>query len=904
LLRTKILLFTLAIAMAVLVAVLLFSTEQPVDYSSEIKPILNKNCIACHGGVRKKGGFSVLFRDEALDTLESGKFGIVPGHPEQSEMIRRITLHDPDERMPYKHDPLSKEDIELLTDWIDQGAKWGEHWAYVSVKETPPPAIENPWIRNDIDRFVVEKLSNEDLEPSSDADPATLLRRVSLDLTGVPPKKSFANSFLKNPTNETYEQLVDSLLASSSFGERWASVWMDLSRYADSKGYEKDSYRNIWKYRDWLIRSFNNDVPYNRFITEQLAGDLLPETTDDLYIATAFHRNSMTNDEGGTDSEEFRTAAVLDRVNTTWQSLMGTTFACVQCHSHPYDPFKHAEYYKFMAFFNNTRDEDTNNDYPLLRQYHGEDSLKLLKVKQWLEANVSKDKAQEQVTFLKTGQPAYNSFYFKPIGNAVTTETGLLLKKDGAGILQHVDLTDKARIVFNFYAPRAGGSLTFRLGHASGKILAVVSIPNTKAWQIVEKEITAPVGYNDLFFQYTNAAIKDLDASGIYFDWFYFDSSFPGADKPGYVQARKSSWELLTKSKFTTTPIMMENPATMFRTSNVFERGNWMVKGDEVNPGVPHVLNPMPEGAPKNRLGLSLWMTDKKNPLVARTLVNRLWEQLFGYGIVETVEDLGSQGLAPAHRELLDHLSWRFMNDHQWSIKQLLKEIVMSSTYRQDSKTSPLLQEKDPDNRLHARGPRVRLSAEQVRDQGLAVSGLLSKKMYGPSVMPFQPKGIWLSPYNGEVWKKSKGEDQYRRALYTHWKRTAPYPSMLTFDGAAREVCISRRIRTNTPLQALVTLNDSAYVEMAIHLAKKIDQFQGTTSDKIAETYKQMMYKPISAERLLALVKLYERSATAFESQGNFALVGNEDKLQHAHGSAMVVVANALMNMDEWITKN
>ena len=451
--KTRIYFIAFASAITLLVIFFLFSGEEPVDYSSQIKPILNKNCITCHGGVRKKGGFSLLFRDEALDTLESGKFAIVPGEPEESEMIRRLTLNDPDERMPYKHDPLSKEEIGLLTTWIKQGAKWGEHWAYVSVAETPAPDLDHEWIRNDIDKFILEKLSSESIVPSPIADAPTLLRRVSLDLTGVPPEKSLADSYLKNPTIESYEQLVDSLLESPSYGERWTSLWMDLSRYADSKGYEKDSYRNIWKYRDWLIQSFNADVPYDRFLTEQLAGDLFPEPTDELYIATAFHRNTMTNDEGGTDSEEFRTAAVLDRVNTTWEALMGTTFGCVQCHSHPYDPFKHDEYYKFMAFFNNSRDEDTNGDYPLLRQYHGEDSLHFLKVKEWLEANVPGEKAKEQLTFLKTGQPAYSTFYCESVGNAVTTEAGLMLKKDGAGILHHADLTEKRRLIFNFYTP-------------------------------------------------------------------------------------------------------------------------------------------------------------------------------------------------------------------------------------------------------------------------------------------------------------------------------------------------------------------------------------------------------------------------------------------------------------------
>lgn len=898
---------TLAISTIVLTVYLLISgSEDRVDYSLQVKPIFNKRCIACHGGVRKKGGFSLLFREDALDTLESGKLAIVPGHPDKSEMIRRITLKDPEERMPYKHEPLPKDEIDLLTIWIKQGAQWGEHWAYVSLKETPAPIIKNEWIKNDIDRFIYEKLEVEKLSPSKEADAATLLRRVSLDLIGLPPSDNVAEMYLKNPTNETYEQLIDSLLASPAFGERWASMWMDLARYADSKGYEKDEYRQIWKYRDWLIKAFNADKPYNEFITEQLAGDLFPEPTDELYIASAFHRNTMTNDEGGTDSEEFRTAAILDRVSTTWQAMMGTTFACVQCHSHPYDPFRHEEYYKFMAFFNNTRDEDTYGDYPLLRQYHGDDSAKLIRVKEWLSKNVSAEQSKEQYTFLKTGQPVYYSFKCKAIGNAVLSEANLLLRKDGTGVIQHVDLTNRTRIIFNCFTSLSGGTLTFSLDGNLETVLATIPLKPKKGWQVIEHDIKPNEGFHDLYFKYTNPGLKNLDQSAALFDWFHFDSSFPGQGKSGYEQSMHASWELLTKSKFTTTPVMMENPPNMFRATHVFERGNWLVQGEKVVPDVPHIFNPLPKGSPKNRLSLAGWMTDKKNPLVSRTLVNRLWEQLFGTGIVETVEDLGSQGIAPTHRELLDHLSLKFMTVNQWSIKKLLKEMVLSATYRQDSKSNPQLNEKDPYNKLYSRGPRFRLSAEQFRDQSLFVSGLLSAKMYGPSVQPYQPKGIWLSPYNGESWNTSEGADQYRRALYTHWKRTAPYPSMLTFDGGAREVCISRRIRTNTPLQALVVLNDSSYFEMAIHLAERMQKQSGDESERISKAYQLMMYKSITPERLSAFIKLYNYTLTSSDKNknGDFKQVGNSKQKHTSETDALVVVANALLNMDEWLTKN
>ncbi|MEP6584646.1 MAG: DUF1549 domain-containing protein, partial [Ginsengibacter sp.] len=367
---------------AIAIIIFTYSTSrQVIDFSADVKPILNKNCITCHGGVRRQADFSLLFRSDALAKTKSGKFAIIPGDPDHSEMIRRLSLKDPEERMPYKHNPLPEEQINILRKWIKQGAKWGDHWAYVPVKEeTVPkpqssffglkPAKKIDWVKNDIDYFIYDKLQQEKLQPSPEADKPTLLRRVSLDLTGLPPSENLTQQFLQNKNDNAYEILVDSLLASLHYGEHLSGMWLDLARYADTKGYERDDSRQIWKYRDWLIKAFNADKPYDEFLIDQLAGDLLPNATDDEFIATAFNRNTLTNDEGGTDNEEFRTSAVLDRVNTTWQALMGTTFGCVQCHSHPYDPFRHEDYYKFMAFFNDTRDEDTYDDYPLLRNYN------------------------------------------------------------------------------------------------------------------------------------------------------------------------------------------------------------------------------------------------------------------------------------------------------------------------------------------------------------------------------------------------------------------------------------------------------------------------------------------------------------------------------------------------------
>ena len=407
-------------------------------------------------------------------------------------MIRRITSNDPEDRMPYHHDPLSKEEIQILKDWVKQGAKWGNHWAYVPVQkvEVPKPkatffglipAKKIDWAKNDIDYFIYDKLQQNKLSPSPEADKATLLRRVSLDLIGMPAPDSIAQKYLHDNSDKAYENLVDALLASKHYGEKWTAMWLDLARYADTKGYERDDNRNIWKYRDWLIDAFNQNMPYDKFLTLQLAGDLMPNATDDDYIATAFHRNTMTNDEGGTDNEEFRTAAVLDRVNTTWQALMGTTFACVQCHSHPYDPFKHEDYYKFMAFFNDTRDEDTYADYPLLREYKTDDSVKVLQVTNWLRQNASDDEAKRVYTFLKTWQPAYNSLRADSFTNSELNDTKWLIFRNHAVCrLKHVDLTNKTELIYRFSGWLHGGAWTIHLDAPDGQSIATIPVQKTK----------------------------------------------------------------------------------------------------------------------------------------------------------------------------------------------------------------------------------------------------------------------------------------------------------------------------------------------------------------------------------------------------------------------------------------
>jgi uncharacterized short protein YbdD (DUF466 family) len=885
-----------------------FSFEKKVDFSTEVKPILNKKCIACHGGVKAKAGFSVLFREEALAKTESGKYGIVPGDPDASELIRRINLTDPEERMPYRHEPLSKEEISTLRRWIKQGAEWGQHWAWVPVKKTDVPELEDDWIRNDVDKFILEKLKDEKLQPSPVAEKPVLLRRVSLDLTGVYPSDQLAKKFLQSNDDNAYESLVDSLLASPRFGERWASMWLDLARYADTKGYEADGNRNIWRYRDWVIDAFNSGKPYNEFLVEQIAGDLLPDPTDAQYIATAFHRNSMTNDEGGTNNEEFRTAAAMDRVSTTWEALMSTTFSCVQCHSHPYDPIRHDEYYKFLAYFNDTRDEDVQNEYPVLRQFSDSSKKEMDQLLKWVSENSTAEQTKKIRLLLRTFQPSINSTTADSLKNGVISNNNsdLMVRDHAVARLKNVDLNDATQLFWRYYTVKKGGTLSLRLDRPDGPVITTTKVISGERSQTGIIDFEKQKGVHDVYLTYENPSFKSEIEFALFFDWFSFNPAFPGKDSPGYETNKKRYIELM-KADFPGTPVMVENPAGMHRSTHVFLRGNRMTLGKEVTPSVPASFGfAMPKGAPANRMGLAMWLTDKKNPLVSRTIVNRLWEQLFGTGLVETLEDMGTQGIAPTHRELLDHLSWKFVNEYNWSMKKLLKELLMSATYRQDSKLPEELKKKDPNNKLYARNSRVRLSAEQLRDQHLCISGLLSNKMHGQGVMPWQPEGIWLSPYNGAKWKKSSGEEQYRRAVYTFWKRTSPYPSMISFDAAQRVVCNARRIRTNTPLQALVTLNDSAYLDIARHFAFRMKKEAGDDPGaQISRGYELMVFKPISAPKLKLMLDLYEKALKEFDHNKDQTckMVGGVKEYDNPPTAALVVVANTMLNLDEVVMK-
>ena len=837
----KTLTIILGIGIALLGASWLGLFEKQVDYNADVKPILNKNCMACHGGVKKAGNVSFLFEEEMLNPGKSGKVPVVRGDAGASEMIRRITSDDPDERMPKKGPGLTDDEVSTLKKWINQGAKWGNHWAYERVERPEVPQAggmwawlglgDTDWPRNEIDQFVYKKLKFENLTPAPEADRATLIRRLSLDLTGLPPTPKEAAAFINDPSENAYEKVVDRLLASPAYGERWTAMWMDLARYADTKGYERDPGRSIWRYRDYVIDAFNQDKPFSEFTVEQLAGDLLRSKktgfpTDEQLTATGFHRNTMNNDEGGTVDEEFRVSAQIDRVNTTWEVWQGTTFGCVQCHSHPYDPIPHDDYYKYMAYFNNTRDEDVTSDTPTLRFYKGEDSARVERVKAWV-AQHDPGQAKQVAQFIRIMEPKINSHDFDEYVNSSLLDAKYYGGgNQGSARVKSVPLTGKNRMVMNYSTSAAPAAMTIRLDSLSGRVLN--SIPLAKGDTVLVIPLPEVTGTHSLYFSFELPKDPKLF---VVIKWISFQRALPGESEAGY-QSIVEDYARLLRSRTESTPILWEGTGHLARKTHVFERGNWLVHGKEVRPAVPAAFGKMPKGKqPADRLELARWLVSRDNPLTARVMVNRLWEQLFGLGIVETVEDFGSQGSEPTHRALLDWLAVAFMEDYGWSTKKLLKEIVMSATYRQSSETTREKQEKDPYNYWLARGPRVRLSAEQVRDQALAASGLLAKKMHGPSVMPPQPEGIWLSPYDGGKWKESEGEDRYRRGLYTYWKRTAPYPSMTTFDAPSREFCQSRRIRTNTPLQALVTMNDPVYLESAQRLAEYMQQ-KGKTPEQ------------------------------------------------------------------------
>lgn len=872
--------------------------------------------MSCHGGVKKAGGVSFLFEHELMKPGKSGKIPVVCGDAEASEMIRRILTDDPAERMPKNASPLSQDEVKILKQWINEGAAWETHWAYKRVEKPDVPSLRafsnlfglledsaQSWAKNEIDYFVLQKLKEKGLSFSPEVSKATLIRRVSLDLTGLPPTENQVRDFERDTSPRAYETLVDQLLQSPAYGERWTAMWMDLARYADTKGYESDGGRTMWRYRDYVIKSFNQDKPFDQFTIEQLAGDLLGKNKDGFpldenLIATGFHRNTMTNNEGGTNDEEFRVAAQIDRVNTTWEVWQGTTFGCIQCHSHPYDPIPHEDYYKYMAFFNNSRDEDIWDEWPKLRFYKGDDSARVVRIKAWIRKY---DPAQltEKTQFMRVLEPKINAHNFVQ-GDA---STSLLIsyygiKDKGNAHISQVNLTGAGSVVLRLTTKAKNAVLTLHLDKLNGPVLTTLPVPTRDT--VLVAPILPAVGKHDVYLSLKSATSPQ---EWVRIDWVSFQKNLPGADQPDYSAILSDYSAALTRPP-ESMPVIWEGQGDFARKTQVFIRGNWMVKGAEVQPDVPKLLAPMPPNLPKNRLGLAKWLMSRDNALTSRVIVNRFWEQLFGRGLVETVEDFGSQGAEPTHQPMLDWLAVQFMEQDHWQVKKLLKRIVLSATYRQRSETDQETIRKDPHNQWLSHGPRVRLSAEQVRDQALACSGLLSYKLYGPSVMPPQPDKIWQSPYNGESWAASEGKDRYRRGIYTYWKRTAPYPSMTTFDAPSREFCQSRRIATNTPLQALVTLNDPVYLEAAQTLASTMQQRGKTPAQQLQAGYHMLTFQPIDNRKLTVLLGIYKDALSTFKttpSDVDSLLTYSRQKSPEL--AALTISANVLLNLDQVVTK-
>ena len=1118
-----------------------------VNFSREIRPILSENCFACHGPDEKKREAKLRLDEEAsAKATRKGVTAVVPGSVEKSALIERLESKDPEEVMPppKMHKTISPKQVALLKEWIKQGAKWGKHWSYeIVTKPEVPKGSAHP-----IDAFLTARLAKEHLAFSPEADRPTQIRRVALDLTGLPPTPAEVDAFVNDKAADAYSHMVDQFLAKPAYGEHWARMWLDLARYADSAGYPSDPGREIWAYRDWVIKALNANMPFDQFTTEQIAGDLLPNPTDDQLIATAFHRNTMTQNEGGTSDEEFRNAAVIDRTNTTMAVWMGTSMACAQCHSHKYDPITNKEYFQFFAFLNQSEDSDKKDERPVHPFYTRDQQLLRTAWQSEIAALDKKlsqpDKAWlaglEKWTATIQQEPVWQSP--RPASVKATSKTAATIRDDGSVLLP----STAAKDTYTVDLPLTGDKLTaLRLDAIPDKSLpggtsangANFVITQVKA-EIVPKDASARAGRFvrvDLqdkpgllhlaevqvlskgenialkgkakqSSQYADAEAKraiDGNTNGNYAKasvshtadsdkapWWevelpanapvdrivvwnrtdgntaarlknwrvqLFDdkhqpvwsineaeapkasrefnlggnvpvtfatasatveqSGFPAsaaiAAKPDPAKgwaiaghsAQPQSLSLFTASpvmvppgatlritlaqesqfdhhtlgsfqlkvsadpqaarrmalpadvlaaltaaartpeqqrkledyyvrnvspdsakdrtrltalnkqladmKQITVPIMRDLKGKERRVTRIQLRGNWQALDAEVTEGTPAAFPALPPKTTPDRMALAKWLTSRQNPLTARVTVNRLWEHLFGVGIVRTSEEFGSQGELPVHPELLDWMASDFMENH-WDVKRMLKLMVTTQAYRQSSRVTPELQELDPDNRLLARGPRFRPTGELLRDEALFVSGLLSPKMYGVPVRPVRPAlGLNTAFGGGNDWATSEGEDRHRRSVYTEVKRNSPYPSFSTFDAPNRETCTIRRGRTNTPLQAFVTLNDPVFIEAAQALARRIVTEGGkTTPERLAWAFRQCLSRPPVAIELQRLTALVNETQAAFAADAAHAQKMATDPIGPVPAGANIAelatwssVANVIMNLDEFVMR-
>ena len=801
-------------------------SAEPIHFSRQIRPILSENCIACHGP-DEKGRKGKLRLDDEQDAKRDrkGDFVILPGKPEQSELIKRIESTDPDDVMPppKQHKTIPPAQLALLKEWIRQGAPWGRHWSYEPVvRPTVPANGEN----NPVDAFLADRQKKEGLTWSAEAPKSVLIRRVALDITGLPATPAEVAQLAAAP----HADVVAHFLAKPAYGEHWARQWLDLARYADSAGYPSDPGRTIWAYRDWVIKALNRNQPFDQFVIDQLAGDLLPNPTEDQIIATAFHRNTMTQNEGGTSDEEFRNAAVIDRVNTTYAVLMGTTMACAQCHTHKYDPITITEYFRSYAFLNQSADSDKKDESPLHEIYPPGVKAKR---DQWMKESA----AAEAV--------------FKPAKPNPTWLAGY-----EEWLAKNPKLADKA-LKAAFDAPKE------KRTKAQDNLLRQHYVRNVSPATKVER---------------------------------------------AKADALKKQ---IADSAPVTVPIMQDLVGEKRRKTFVQLRGNWQALGDQVDEGVPTHLARWDEAYPKNRLGLARWIVSRDNPLTARVTMNRLWESVFGVGIVRSSEEFGSQGDLPVHPELLDWLASEFVASG-WDTQKMLSLLLNTRAYRQSSASDAKRNERDPDNRFVARGPRFRPSGEMLRDQALAVSGLLSAKMYGAPVRPMRPNmGLSIAFGGSGDWMTSTGEDRHRRSLYTETRRSTPYPSFATFDAPNRETCVIRRDRSNTPLQAFVTLNDPVFVETSQALARRLLKEGGATDEsRLKLAYALCLSREPDAGELKTLKALLAKSLAEYRADVGLATkmatepLGPADKgADLPNLAAWTAVSSVIMNLDEFLMR-
>ena len=1060
----------------------------PLEFNRDIRPILSENCFQCHGqdASKREARLRLDQRDSATRDRE-GYAAIIPGKPTESEVVLRITSKDPDEVMPPpdSHKTLTPAQIEMLRRWIAEGAAYQKHWAFEPARRPELPAVRTAqWARNAIDRFVLSRLEREGLEPSREAAPETWLRRASLDLVGLPPTPAELDAFAADVGKRgepAYGAAVDRLLASPHYGERQAIEWLDAARYADTHGFNNDSARVMWRWRDWVIASFNANLPYDRFITEQLAGDLLSQPTLEQRIATGFGRNHVINSEGGIIEEEYRVEYVADRVRTMSTAWLGLTLECARCHDHKFDPVTQADYYRMFAFFNNVpehgEDGRVSNAVPMIPAPTTEQQNQLAAYERELAAldaqlapHVGRvDKLVHAWTRREKENGKYN-----PVGGAESKEPqagkavppGLRARVEaviararretdsdpGVALLPEenvfdghtvfggawwadttpvmspapkippakLDFAGKAGVTLAFwlrpdpenpddvpllsslnYAGAAAdaqygkgrelrlinGELEVRMssrfpvysvivrteganirpgewrhvavvyaGGASAAAIRVFIDGGEVALVVHYDGLPAEPGKRDFLIGADNAkngsrwlgtldemrsfpralcsyeilahfrsealplALAQLEESRNFSRteiWLRDALLQDDTSTRRLLEQRAASWErqLAFRRSLPTAMVMQELPEP--RPAFVLNRGQYDAHGERVDAGVPEaLLAPWPSGAPRNRLGLARWLTQPQHPLTARVVANRIWAQLFGTGIVKTLEDFGSQGEWPVHPDLLDWLAREFV-DHGWNVKALLKMMVLSATYRQDSAVMPDLLARDPENRLLARGPRVRLPAELIRDQALAVSGLLTPRIGGPSVFPYQPEKLYEgivvgAEYPGTQWRVSTGEDLYRRSLYTFWKRTMTHPAMTSFDAPDREFCTVRRSRTNTPLQALTLWNEPGYFEAARQLGTRMLRDGGKDDrERVTFAFRRATGRRPGAKEIAvlvnALMRLREDFAAHPDDAANVLTVGAspvDESFSAAELAAATSVASMILSLDETVTKN